>query len=715
MAFRRPRVKAAANLVSKRGSKGGNNRDSVNEKKPEKTEEENVSSETFAEKTTTVKEEVTKEIPTEVKNEQKQSKNSTKIKSKRIPSPLPDVPKETTNEISRELEITPDVDEVFKAPDPLPFIGKFDGGLEGTEKEIPIGSLSPTKSRQRIKPTPFFFRRNSTHESDDEVRRQKVPESPTTSTPQSLQAPRTPLPGFMGQRIRTESTSSAMSDVSMARDRQSRPFTRPGEMSKTADLRKDLSHRLASGRYADRSRLTMYDMIYYNPTSNPMKSPARKGRSKTISERRSSTSSVLSVASVNSLASHKTEKEEPESPEHVKIKVEDATVKEEPAMPVPQLKLGPNGEMILDEKSLVIETTGDREARKTLANASIVYDDEFSSSNGFYKRQTRTREWTDQETVIFYRCLHTVGTDFSMMCTLFTNRTRRDLKLKFKKEEKVNLHLVNKALMFPKTFNLEELRQELAKNAEDAEKAIKAEKEATMKEIKKERKTVRKTTLTAKKPTIRNVSRTQRQFADGDYAYKMEEILSRPKAKRKRKIISSDEEEDQEGKPAKLDSVQKEVDEAAPPDEVQEVLNMVGDIGDVKHVKAPEVEEEIEEYTEEPCQQYEEEMVEEDLIPYCESDPIETVEEDFEDVQQADEDLEYAEDEVEGSEYSEASTDLQNLDLNNLVIVEEEKDGEIDYKIHLKNPKTDEISEKPLDLPPEVIQCIVSAHMSNQS
>lgn len=46
--------------------------------------------------------------------------------------------------------------------------------------------------------------------------------------------------------------------------------------------------------------------------------------------------------------------------------------------PVPQLKLGANGEIVLDEKSLVIETTGDKEARETLANADIVYDDEFS-------------------------------------------------------------------------------------------------------------------------------------------------------------------------------------------------------------------------------------------------------------------------------------------------------------------------------------------------
>lgn len=48
-------------------------------------------------------------------------------------------------------------------------------------------------------------------------------------------------------------------------------------------------------------------------------------------------------------------------------------------MPVPQLKLGPNGEMILDEQSLTIEMTGEKEARERIANGEIIYDDLHSS------------------------------------------------------------------------------------------------------------------------------------------------------------------------------------------------------------------------------------------------------------------------------------------------------------------------------------------------
>lgn len=160
---------------------------------------------------------------------------------------------------------------------------------------------------------------------------------------------------------------------------------------------------------------------------------------------------------------------------------------------VPQLMFGPNGEMVLDEKSLVIENEQQKQNRILLASSNVVYDDELSGSKfftyfksqfklilmildyGYYKRQKRTRDWSPEETVKFYRCLQTVGTDFSLMLTLFTdtNRTRRDLKLKFKKEERSNLALINKALMHPNSFDIDELKQEL--EAEENAKKLLAE------------------------------------------------------------------------------------------------------------------------------------------------------------------------------------------------------------------------------------------------
>lgn len=97
-------------------------------------------------------------------------------------------------------------------------------------------------------------------------------------------------------------------------------------------------------------------------------------------------------------------------------------------------------------------------------------------ATGFYKRNKRTRDWPPDETIRFYRCLHTIGTDFSLMLQLFPNRTRRDLKLKFKKEERINPALINKALLHPNRFDIDELKHEFEHEQEEADR-LSAEKE----------------------------------------------------------------------------------------------------------------------------------------------------------------------------------------------------------------------------------------------
>lgn len=139
---------------------------------------------------------------------------------------------------------------------------------------------------------------------------------------------------------------------------------RSEECQRVANAKREFNQRL-NGNPPDKTRLTMYDLIYYNPSTNPMKKPAVK------TERRDGDSvSVTSVRTIDSRnSSVKTESS-----------VKSESAESETNMPVPQLKLGPNGEIILDEKSLVIETTGDKEARAMLANSDVVYDDEFSGS-----------------------------------------------------------------------------------------------------------------------------------------------------------------------------------------------------------------------------------------------------------------------------------------------------------------------------------------------
>lgn len=50
------------------------------------------------------------------------------------------------------------------------------------------------------------------------------------------------------------------------------------------------------------------------------------------------------------------------------------------------------------------------------------------------------------ETLKFYKILQSTGSDFSTMATEFPDRSRNGLKRKFKREEKLNGHLIDRIL-----------------------------------------------------------------------------------------------------------------------------------------------------------------------------------------------------------------------------------------------------------------------------
>lgn len=241
------------------------------------------------------------------------------------------------------------------------------------------------KIRQRIRPTPCFAsRRNSIQgsglggasESEDEQHRRQRHYS-TSSNHSSYNPSSTPqhqrnyfgLNNRVPSRVRTESYSSSISDIPFSKSKRSH---RSEEYQRVANAKREFNQRL-NGKPPDKSRLTMYDLIYYNPLTNPMSKPAGKG------DKNSETASVSS-AKTNQSRSSGSVKSESSGP----VKTEKSESTDAVTGPVPQLKLDANGEIILDEKSLVIETTGDKEAREMLANSDVVYDDEFSGSKFFF-------------------------------------------------------------------------------------------------------------------------------------------------------------------------------------------------------------------------------------------------------------------------------------------------------------------------------------------
>lgn len=110
---------------------------------------------------------------------------------------------------------------------------------------------------------------------------------------------------------------------------------------KMAEAKRDFHNKFGT-KPPDRQKLTMMDLIFYNPTSNPMlkKTPTSSTSSKKKSDQIDSSSSVASFNDNESVHSMSTRAEEEavDEPE------------EEIMQPVPQVKIGENGEIILGKK-----------------------------------------------------------------------------------------------------------------------------------------------------------------------------------------------------------------------------------------------------------------------------------------------------------------------------------------------------------------------------
>ncbi|CAH2089451.1 unnamed protein product [Euphydryas editha] len=300
----------------------------------------------------------------------------------------------------------------------------------------------------------------SASESEDESRRnlvlsstrQRHDSNTSHSTHQSV-------PNREVSRVRNDSVCSSVSQVTVQLPPTGSPLK---EKQNNKPKRQEVSRRMATMRRrrenVKRDNLTMYDLIFYNPTSNPIVPDEDE----------------IKIQEAN-------EREELE-----RSKMKEVVEPEPPApntAPVPQIKLGPQGEIILDEESLVIKQTDS--GRKI---TSVVHEGAWGNSNGYkYKRGPRAAEWSAAETVRFYRALAAIGTDFTLMAPLFPDRTRKELKIKFKKEEKLNGAQVDKALTAKVPWDVAKLKDEFKEERTVAIKRAEEERERLQNEKKAER------------------------------------------------------------------------------------------------------------------------------------------------------------------------------------------------------------------------------------
>ncbi|XP_067140478.1 transcription factor TFIIIB component B'' homolog [Centruroides vittatus] len=189
----------------------------------------------------------------------------------------------------------------------------------------------------------------------------------------------------------------------------------------------------------ERNQMTMMDLIYWNPPNNPM---SQKKENKGLN-------TVTILQPIEEEDEEEEEVDDPQDmPSNENLEEQEIEQPSEESIPGPRVMVGPNGEITIDEDSLVIRRSNDKNTLTEVVQE--VSECTYSS----FRKQRPKHFWTDKETTKFYKALNVVGTDFSLMQNLFPNRTRQELKNKFKREERLNRKLVDRAMKDPQQFDL---------------------------------------------------------------------------------------------------------------------------------------------------------------------------------------------------------------------------------------------------------------------
>ena len=240
-------------------------------------------------------------------------------------------------------------------------------------------------------------------------------------------------------------SETKIDDGTIPSPRKSKGRAKPRpEMSQLAIRKKEMRKKFAKGP-VEPNEMKLFDMIYYNIDGTKVTGTQEK----LVTRRRPLESEAAPKRSDHEDVNDLLEKRLAEEKQMSKMEGEE----EEDYELVPRVRLGPDGQMIVDE-TFVIETTEAKRNRAAMANASAVVENGpgFVNYGSWYKR-SRTSRWTMRETARYYRALSMLGTDFSLMTMLFPKRSRIELKRKFTVEGKIHPKLVDYTLAHPTTFD----------------------------------------------------------------------------------------------------------------------------------------------------------------------------------------------------------------------------------------------------------------------
>ena len=104
-----------------------------------------------------------------------------------------------------------------------------------------------------------------------------------------------------------------------------------------------------------------------------------------------------------------------------------------------------DGNIVIDDRSALVMPRQEAEHM----DYSVVHEHRSYVTSRTYAKYAPSDRWSEKDTEDFYKCLQECGTDFSLMELLFPGRTRRQLRNKFKLEERCNPERIEEALSNP--------------------------------------------------------------------------------------------------------------------------------------------------------------------------------------------------------------------------------------------------------------------------
>uniref|UniRef100_A0A673LI66 Zgc:162472 n=1 Tax=Sinocyclocheilus rhinocerous TaxID=307959 RepID=A0A673LI66_9TELE len=192
----------------------------------------------------------------------------------------------------------------------------------------------------------------------------------------------------------------------------------------------------------DHTKMTMRELIYYLPVSNPMKSFTEEEQiaSETILDD-SSTPAPSKTPAAPSVQEMVVEDDGHEEDEE---RIEESQLGEEEPLLVPRVKVAEDGSLIIDEESLTVQVSRTK-GPNPAEDRDPIFERGSTTTYSSFRKGTYTKPWSSGETEMFYLAMSMVGTDFSMIGQLFPHRARMEIKNKFKKEERNNSWRIDKA------------------------------------------------------------------------------------------------------------------------------------------------------------------------------------------------------------------------------------------------------------------------------